>query len=86
MSASISLPEQENKGFLRKDKHGQAYYSIHDALNVLGISRRTFEMRKRELGIMAWKPRNERKFYYRVDDILLMKQEDDEFLPVGKIS
>lgn len=64
------------------DGAGNKYYTVEEALNVLEISRSTFDKRVRKAKVQRFHRPNETKFYYRVEDIQRLKEEAEQFLPV----
>lgn len=62
------------------DKQGNRYYTAEEALDVLGVSRSTFQ--KMASKLTKYRRARDKRHYYRVEDIEKLKSPSDEFWPI----
>lgn len=67
---------------MRTDMEGNKYYDADEARQALGISRSTFDKLVADTKTQKYRRKNDRKLYYRVEDIEALKTRPDEFEPV----
>ena len=73
---------------MHTDQAGNRYYDTEEALQALDVSRSTFDKWISDTKTQKYRRKNDKKNYYRVEDIEGLKNRPSEFFPVedGEIS